>query len=323
MPSHGDQSSGTVGRGAGSVDGPTGRLSNRSPGRRRSSRRRRRPRVAPLFMKNRGARNWFAAGRSAVTSCSKTAPLTSSTTRTQTEPHSATPRSSTSAPAGGDGEARAHVDERRRATGVVRHQLPAGVVPRWKPMPMQLTTALRAAWWRAPPSSHKEERHAGRLQRGERDPGDEGPAAEPGGIAAPAGEDAAPLVRSRVRRRRRGQPPAAHAGRERGGAEAERRYGADRRVRHAFGGDGRAGRRQPVRRARQPRCGCSEKSRPFERMASSQGWPARSGRRPPACPTPAPRGAARSRQDRRLRQLDPAAVPIDQDRVEGRPIRPG
>jgi hypothetical protein len=28
-----------------------------------------------------------------------------------------------------------------------------------------------------------------------------------------------------------------------------------------------------ARRAR-PRCGCSEKSRPFERMASSQGWPA-------------------------------------------------
>ena len=24
-----------------------------------------------------------------------------------------------------------------------------------------------------------------------------------------------------------------------------------------------------------PRCGCSEKSRPFDRMASSQGWPAR------------------------------------------------
>ena len=24
-----------------------------------------------------------------------------------------------------------------------------------------------------------------------------------------------------------------------------------------------------------PRCGCSEKSRPFARMASSQGWPAR------------------------------------------------
>jgi hypothetical protein len=24
-----------------------------------------------------------------------------------------------------------------------------------------------------------------------------------------------------------------------------------------------------------PRCGCSEKSRPFDRTASSQGWPAR------------------------------------------------
>ena len=24
-----------------------------------------------------------------------------------------------------------------------------------------------------------------------------------------------------------------------------------------------------------PRCGCNEKSRPFARMASSQGWPAR------------------------------------------------
>lgn len=41
--------------------------------------------VAPVFMNSLGDKNWVAAGRSAVISCSKTAPETSSTTRTQTE----------------------------------------------------------------------------------------------------------------------------------------------------------------------------------------------------------------------------------------------
>ena len=155
-------------------------------------------------------------------------------------------------------------------------------------------------------------------------PGDEGPAAEPGGVAAPAGEDAAALVRRRVHRRRRGQPPAAHAGRERGGGEAGRRDRADGRVRHALGGDRwrrTTAASSPVRAS--PRCGCSEKSRPFDRMASSQGWPARrAGIERELARRRRRRRAARRRQDRRLRQLDPAGGPVDQDRVEvGRAVR--
>ena len=41
--------------------------------------------VAPLFMNSRGDRNCALAGRSAVISCSSTAPETSSTTRYHTE----------------------------------------------------------------------------------------------------------------------------------------------------------------------------------------------------------------------------------------------
>ena len=79
----------------------------------------------------------------------------------------------------------------------------------------------------------------------------------------------------RVHRRRRGQPPAAHAGRERGGREA----GVETVPTVEFDmpsvvmvapedGSQLAG-------LASPRCGCSEKSRPFARMASSHGRPAR------------------------------------------------
>ena len=78
-------------------------------------------------------------------------------------------------------------------------------------MPMQLTTALRArvVASAAVEPVESEEGHAGHLQGGERDAGHEGPAAEPGGVAAPASEDAASLVRRKsttpaeVRRQRR------------------------------------------------------------------------------------------------------------------------
>ena len=78
-------------------------------------------------MKSLGARNWFAAGRSVVTSCSNTAPVTSSTTRTQADEASARRRSSASARRPRDGGARAHIDERRRAARVVGDELPAGM----------------------------------------------------------------------------------------------------------------------------------------------------------------------------------------------------
>lgn len=42
--------------------------------------------MAPLCMNSRGERNWVLAGRSALVACSKTAPETLSTTRTQIEP---------------------------------------------------------------------------------------------------------------------------------------------------------------------------------------------------------------------------------------------
>ena len=102
--------------------------------------------VAPLFMKSRGARNWFAAGRSAVTSCSKTAPLTSSTTRTQTDPAfgDAAMVSVSTPPV-----AMAKLAPMSTSVGAPLASLVTSCqrvwVPRWKPMPMQLTTALRAS----------------------------------------------------------------------------------------------------------------------------------------------------------------------------------
>lgn len=87
-----------------------------------------------------------------------------------------------------------------------------------------------------------DERHAGRLQGAKRDTRLQGPATEPGGVAAPTGEDAALLVRGRVRRRRRGQPPAAHAGGEASRGERRRGDGSYQRSRQALGVHGRAGR---------------------------------------------------------------------------------
>jgi hypothetical protein len=66
------------------------------------------------------------------------------------------------------GEARAHVDERRRSARVVDDQLPAAGAALWKPMPMQLTAALRAVvssdlailCWRAIAGNHPPPRHA-------------------------------------------------------------------------------------------------------------------------------------------------------------------
>ena len=84
------------------------------------------------------------AGRSAVFYCSDTAPDTSSTTRTQTEPpFDAAAMNSVSTPP----VAMAKLAPMSFSAGAVVHdQSPAGVGPRWKPMPM--SAANFGCWFR-------------------------------------------------------------------------------------------------------------------------------------------------------------------------------
>ena len=91
--------------------------------------------------------------------------------------------------AGGDGKGRAHVGQGRRAGAVIGDHLPVGMGAALEADAdaVQHGGQGQCGGQRSGGAIEAEEPHPSRLQGGQRQPGDEGPAAKACGVASPAG----------------------------------------------------------------------------------------------------------------------------------------
>ena len=216
-----------------------------------------------------------------VISCSKTAPVTSFTARTQTElPFGGAAMNRVSTPPSGDGESRAHVGQGRRAGAIVDDQLPVGMGAALEADADAVQERQPASTWYGQSGGgaiKAEEPHPGRLQGRERKARDEGPSAK----SLPRCRASRPSPLIAVRKPNPPRQPRSNAS---GALLAARLVAASVGVRDRAD----RGERQDPRCSSvvvtegdqlamrfTPKCGCSGKSRPEGRMTSIQGAPAR------------------------------------------------